>query len=150
MISAKIIKNLRLETGAGVIDCKHALEEAQGDFQKAKQILEKGAKIVAQKKSKRQASQGLVECYCHGNKIGVVLELNCESDFASKTQEFKNLAHEIVLQITSMNPRDLDELLKSNYIRDESQSIQNLLEQTTAKIGENIQIKRFSRLELGE
>ena len=150
MISALEIQKLRTETDAGVIDCKNALEKAQGDFSKAKIILEKEAKIVAQKKQGRSVSQGLIECYCHGGKIGVVLELNCESDFVARNSEFQNLAHEIALQIASMNPKDTDELLASLYIRDESLSIQSLIEKTIAKVGENIQIKRFNRLVLGE
>lgn len=150
MISAEVIAKLRAETGAGVMDCKKALDESKGDFEKAKLILKDNAQAIAKKKSDRSAKQGLIECYCHGGKVGVVLEINCESDFVAINEEFKNLAHEIAMQIASMNPKDVKELLKGNYIRDDSMTIEELLHQAIGKIGENIQIKRFERFELGE
>ena len=150
MISAEIIAKLRSETGTGVMDCKKALEESSGDYEKAKKFLANNAQAIAKEKQDRSAKQGLIECYCHSGKIGVVLELNCETDFVARNDEFQTLAHEIAMQIASMNPKNLDELLKSNYIRDESQTIKSLIEQAIGKIGENIQIKRYERFELGE
>src|SRR3990167_1298378 len=149
MISAEIIARLRVETGAGVMDCKQALENSGGDYEKAKQILSQNAQAIAKKKAERSAKQGVVECYCHGGKIGVILELNCETDFVARNEEFKNLAHELAMQITSMNPGNVDDLMSENYIRDESLTIKQLVEQTIAKTGENIQVKRFARYELG-
>lgn len=150
MISAQDIAKLRAETGAGVIDCKKALEEAGGDFEKAKKFLANNAESIAKKKSERAANQGLIECYCHNGKIGVIVELACESDFVARNDEFENLAHELAMQIASMNPQDIDELMRGPYIRDESMTIKNLIEQAIGKIGENIQLKRFVRFELRE
>lgn len=150
MISAEVVAKLRTETGAGVMDCKNALEETGGDYEKAKKILANNAQAIAKKKAEREAKQGLIECYCHGGKIGVILEINCESDFVAKNELFKNLAHEVAMQIASMNPKNVEELMQGQYIRDEALTIQNLIEQVIAKIGENIQIKRFQRYELGE
>ena len=150
MISAEVIAKLRSETGAGVMDCKQALEQSSGDYEKAKQILSQNAQAIAKKKAERSAKQGVVECYCHGGKIGVILELNCETDFVARNEEFKNLAHELAMQIASMNPGNVDDLMSENYIRDESLTIKQLVEQTIAKTGENIQVKRFARYELGE
>jgi elongation factor Ts len=150
MITAEDIKKLRLETGAGVMDSKKALEEAKGNFEKAKQILAQNAQAIAKKKSDRATKHGLIETYLHAQKVGVLLEINCESDFVARNDEFKNLSHEIAMQIASMNPKDIDELLSQNYIRDDKLTIKNLVEQATAKIGENIRVKRFCRFELGE
>jgi len=150
MISKDLIAKLRAETGAGVMDCKKALEETKGDFEKAKKILALNAQTIAKKKQDRAAKQGLIECYCHGGKIGVILELNSETDFVARNDEFKNLAHELVMQIASMNPKDIAELMEETYIRDESMRVKDLVEQVISKTGENIQVKRFERFELGE
>ena len=149
-MDAKLVARLRAETGAGVMDCKKALEESRGDFEKAKAILENNAAAIAKKKSERSANQGLIECYCHGGKIGVLLELACETDFVAKNEEFKNLAHDLSMQVVSMNPKNIEELFSGAYIKDESLTIKKLIEQTVGKIGENIQVKRFIRYELGE
>lgn len=150
MISAEDVKNLRIKTGAGVMDCKKALEEAGGDFEKAQKILASNAQAIAKKKAERSTEQGLVEAYIHAGKIGVLLEIACESDFVVRNAEFKDLAHNIAMQIASMNPKDLSELFAGSYIKDEAMTIKDLVDQATAKIGENIQIKRFIRYELGE
>lgn len=150
MISAQDVAQLRLQTGAGVIACKKALEDAGGDFQKAKEILAASAEAMAKKKSEREAKQGIIDCYLHNGKIGVLLELSCESDFVAKNTEFKDLAHHLAMQIASMNPQDVAELLGEVYIKDEAMTIKNLIDQAIQKIGENIQVKRFIRYELGE
>ncbi len=150
MISAEVIKKLRLETGAGVIACKEALEKAGGGFEKAKKILAENAEAIAKKKSERESKQGIISCYLHNGKIGVLLELSSESDFVAKNAEFKDLAHQLAMQIASMNPQDVAELLSEVYIKDETVTIKNLIDQAIQKIGENIQIKRFIRYELGE
>lgn len=150
MISAQVIKDLRLKTGAGVMDCKKALEEAKGDFEKAQKILASNAQAIARKKAERSTKQGLIEAYIHAGKIGVLLEIACESDFVVRNSEFKDLSHNIAMQIASMNPKDLPELLSGSYIKDEAMTVKDLVDQATAKIGENIQIKRFIRYELGE
>jgi len=150
MISSELVARLRAETGGGVMDCKKALEKTGCDFEKAKQILVSHAQVIAQKKQERSVKQGLIECYCHSGKIGVVLELNCETDFVARNAEFKTLAKDLAMQIASMNPKNLEDLLASNFIKDESSTVQALIEQAVAKTGENIQIKRFVRYELGE
>ena len=150
MNSAEDIAKLRVETGAGVMDCKKAFEKANGDFEKAKKILADNAQAIAKKKHDRSAKQGIIECYLHGSRIGVLLEINCESDFVARNEEFKKLAKEIAMQIASMNPKNVEELLEENYIRDESLTIKDLITQAIGKIGENIQVKRFVRYELGE
>ncbi|MCL5407490.1 MAG: elongation factor Ts [Patescibacteria group bacterium] len=108
------------------------------------------SQAIAQKKAERSTNQGLVEAYVHAGKIGVLLEIACESDFVVRNAEFKDLAHNLAMQIASMNPKDLPELLAGSYIKDEAMTIKDLIDQATAKIGENIQIKRFIRYELGE
>ena len=150
MISSQEIAKLRAVTGAGVIACKQALEEAGGDFERAQKILASNAESIAQKKAERSAKQGLIEGYVHAGKIGVLVELNCESDFVARNAEFKELAHEIAMQIASMNPQDVTVLMEEPYIRDETKTIKNLIDEKIATIGEKIQVKRFLRLELGE
>jgi len=149
-MSAQDIAKLREETGAGVMECKRALEESQGDFQKAKDILAKSAEAIAKKKAERATKAGLIECYCHAGKIGVLLEIVCESDFVAKNEDFKMLAHNVAMQIASMAPSDVDDLLAQEYIMDSSLTIDKYLKSLILKIGENIQIKRFVRFELGE
>ena len=150
MASAQDIAKLRLETGAGVMDCKKAIDESDGDYEQAKKILSVNAQAIAKKKAERSAKQGLIECYCHSGKIGVVLELNCETDFVARNDEFKALAKDLAMQIASMNPKDVDELLAEEFIKDPSVKVKDLVEQLIGKVGENIQIKRFIRYELGE
>lgn len=144
------IKKLREQTGAGIADCKEALKESNGDMSKAKQWLKKKGFDKAKSKSDKEVKSGMVEVYSHGGKVGVLVELLCETDFVARTDEFKNLAHELSLQIAAMNPKDIDSLLDQEYIRDQSLTIENLIKQTMAKLGENIVIKRFVRFEIGE
>ena len=145
------LKQLRAETSAGVADCRQALEDANGDFEKAKKlILERGLEKAAKKEGK-ETSQGVVESYVHaGGKVGVLVELRCETDFVARTDEFKHLAHEIALQIAAMNPKDVKELMDSAHIRDASKTITDLVKGTIAKVGENITVARFTRMQLGE
>lgn len=147
-ISAQDIKTLREKTQAGFSDCKMALEEAGGDMKKAEEILKKKGFEKAAKKSDRETKAGLVEAYVHGGRIGVLVSLLCETDFVARTDEFKHLAHEIALQVSSMNPKDVSALLKQEYIRDSSKTIEDLIKETIAKVGENIQIGEFKRSEI--
>lgn len=150
-ISAKDVKKLRVETGAGVMDARKALIEADGDFTKSKEILKtKGTEVVA-KKVDRTTSQGLVEAYVHaGGKVGSMVYLACETDFVAKTDEFKTLAKELSMQVAAMNPKDADELLKQEYIRDSGKTVNQLIGETIAKTGENIQVKKIARFSLGD
>jgi elongation factor Ts len=149
MISIDQIKKLRKETGISISECKKALEEAKGDFNLAKEILKKWGKEFAQKQSKREVKEGIIATYLHPNKkIGVILELNCETDFVARSKDFQDLAHELCLQIAAMNPQDIDSLFSQPWIRDEKKIIKDLFDQYIAKLGENISLKRFTRYEL--
>ncbi len=146
----KLLKQLRNETSASIADCRMALEESNNDYEKAKEWLKKRGLERAEKKSDRETSQGLVESYVHNGRVGVLLEILCETDFVARTDDFKKLAHEIAMQVSAMNPENIDVLLKQEYIRDSSQTIEQLIKTTIGKLGENIQVKRFSRIALGE
>ena len=148
-ISLDLLKKLREETQSGVSDCRQALEDTDGNFDKAKKLLlERGIEKAAKKEGK-ETSQGIVEAYVHQGKVGVLVELRCETDFVARTDEFKNLAHEIALQVCSMNPKNVQELLKEPYIRDPKLTIADLVKQVVAKVGENITVARLTRVELG-
>lgn len=149
-ISLDQLKKLRAETSAGVSDCRQALEDARGDYEKAKKILlERGVEKAA-KKANRDTGSGLMESYVHAGKVGVLVEVKCETDFVAKTDDFKILAHEIALQIAAMSPKDTKALLESPYIRDGQKTMESLVKETIAKLGENITIGKFTRLVLGE
>lgn len=144
------IKEFREQTGAGIADCRQALEESKGDMEKAKEVIRKKGLNRVSFKSDREVKTGIVETYSHGGKVGVLVELLCETDFVVKTEDFKQLAHEISLQIASMRPESVEELLKQEYIRDNSQTINDLIKTVIGKLGENIQVGRFERIGLGE
>ena len=172
-ITADDIKRLREETSCGVIDCKKALEEAKGDFSKAKELLRKRGLEMAAKKSDRLAKEGRVEAYIHhGNKIGVVVEVNCETDFVARSEDFCKFTRDVALHIAALNPKyvkkedvpadvlareaDKEAYIKANcllaqaYVKDPGKNIQDLLNELVAKIGENIVIGRFVRYKVGE
>jgi elongation factor Ts len=147
MISIDQIKKLREETEVSVGECKKALLEANGDFGKAKEILRKMGKELAEKKGSREANQGIIDCYVHPNKkIGVLLELNCETDFVAESPDFKNLAHEICLQVAGFP--DETPLLDQSWIKDPSKTIKDLISECVAKLRENIVVKRSVKYEL--
>ena len=195
-ITTEQIKELREATGAGILDCRKALEQAGGDFEKAVNYLREKGLAKAAKRSDREASEGFLELYSHGGgRVGVMVEVNCETDFVARSDTFRSFAHEVALQIAAAAPqyvreedipaeviererqiaqgRALEEgkpeavieriisgrlekfkdevcLLRQAYIRDENQTIENLLHQNVAAIGENIIIRRFVRWEMGE
>ncbi len=157
------IKALRAETGAGVMDCRQALTEADGDMEQARLALRAKGVATAAKRADKTAGQGLIHSYIHGGRIGVLVDLRCETDFVAKTEQFKNLAHDIAMQIASMNPPavsadDLDAdadtdavaLLDQEFIRDGSQTIADRINDVVAAIGERIEVARFTRYEMGE
>lgn len=150
MYSIEDVKKLREATEMSIMDIKSALTESNGDFVQAREILKKRGAEISAKKSDRTASEGLVESYSHQGRIGVLVEVNSETDFVARNPEFKELAHELALQISAMNPTDVEDLLEQEYIRDASQKVRDLLQQKISKLGENIVIKRFIRFELGE
>ena len=195
-ITTEQIKQLREATGAGILDCRKALEQADGDYKKALDFLREKGLATAAKRSERRASEGVIELYSHGNgRVGVMVEVNCETDFVARSDAFRNLAHEIALQIAASSPlyireEDIPEdvlkheeeiaaakareegkkdaviprivegsikkfkeenvLLLQSYIRDESKTIRDLINDTVVPTGENIVVRRFQRWALGE
>lgn len=160
-ISAAAVKELREKTGAGIMDCKRALTDSNGDMEKAAEALRLKGLTRHLKVAGRTANQGLIESYIHtGGRIGSLVELNCETDFVARTDEFRTLAREIAMQVASMDPRDLgsmdgegegDEtlLLDQSYIRNPAKTIRELVREAIGKLGENIQVSRFARFEVG-
>ncbi|HEX8966150.1 MAG TPA: translation elongation factor Ts [Patescibacteria group bacterium] len=148
-IDLSLLKKLREETSASVSDCRRALEESNGSYEKALEWLKKRAAEKAEKKADRETGEGLVEPYIHQNgKIGVLVEILCETDFVARTDDFKKLAHEVAMQIAAMNPKDVEDLLTQPFIKDPGMTIQELVKQTIGKLGENITVKKFARLEI--
>jgi elongation factor Ts len=195
-ITSQMVKELREKTGCGMMDCKRALEKSEGDIQKAIDILREQGMATAAKKAGRIAKEGIIYSYIHpGDKLGVLVEINCETDFVARTEDFKNLAKDVAMQVAATNPlvisrvelkeetiqkekdiyraqaksegkpeKILDKivegklekyfqevcLLEQAFIKDEDRSIHDRLNETIAKLGENITIKRFVRFRLGE
>jgi elongation factor Ts len=149
-ISIDQLKKLRIETMAGIADCRTALDDAGGDYEKAKKLLTERGLEKASKKSDRKTTEGYIESYTHSTgKVGVLVEIRCETDFVAENEEFRKLAHEIALQISAMEPENVKALLAMPYIRDASITMESLVKHTIAKIGENITIARFIRYKLG-
>jgi elongation factor Ts len=195
-ISAEQVKELRDATGAGILDCRKALEQAGGDLEKAMEVLRERGLAKAAKRAEREASEGYLDLYSHGDgRVGVMVEVNCETDFVARSEAFRTFAHEVALQVAANDPQYIDVedipddvlarqreeahkfalqegkpehvaerivegrlekfkdevcLLRQAYIRDDSITIQDLLNQNIAAIGENIVIRRFVRWEVGE
>jgi len=195
-ISAQQVKELRDKTGAGMMDCKRALQETNGDIDEAVEVLRKRGMAKAEKRAGREANEGVITSYIHpGGRIGVLLELNCETDFVAKTDEFQDLAYDLAMQIAAMNPLAIDRdrmddtvvekekaifkeqasqegkpehivekiidgrlekffkevtLLEQPFIKDTDKSVDQLINEAVAKLGENIAVNRYVRYELGE
>lgn len=148
-ISFGEIKKLREETGAPVLEIKKALEEARGDGKKAREILKRSGFERAAKKAERETKAGVVETYIHSTKnSGATVVMVTETDFVARTDEFRNLAREVAMQVTAMNPKDEKELLKQPYIRDPEKTIGDLVKENIAKFGENIKVKEFKRFKV--
>lgn len=196
MISKEMVKALRERTGAGVLDCKRALEETGGDLEEATRLLRQRGLAIAAKKAGRVAEEGLVEAYIHaGGRLGALVEINCETDFVARTEEFQRLAHDLAMQVVASNPHylrpedipsevieekkrlflsELQEqnkpehllerivegkmeryydrvcLLRQPFIKDEGLTVEEVITEGIAKLGENIVVRRFVRYELGE
>jgi elongation factor Ts len=157
-ISANTVKELRTKTGAGIMDCKRALQDSNGNMDKATELLRQRGLASSSKVAGREAKQGLIESYIHtGGRIGALVEVNCETDFVARTDEFRTLAREIAMQVASMNPTtvgsmeedDGEGLLSQEYIRDSRKTIRDLIKETIAQVRENIQVSRFMRFEVG-
>ncbi len=142
------IQKLRGITNAGVMECKKALEDAGGDFDKAVSLIHKRGLIRAEKKGERTTGAGLLHSYIHNERVGVLLELRCETDFVARNPMFKELAHDLAMHIVAMSPADVDDLMKQNYVKDDALVIENLVKSVIAKLGENIKVEKFCRYEL--
>ncbi len=170
MASSADVARLRADTGAGVMDCKRALDETGGDFERAKALIAERGLAKAESKADREAKEGVVESYVHaGGRIGALVELSSETDFVARTPEFRELARSIAMQVAAMSPHYVSEeelpkelpesergksatdlvLLKQPYIKDASKTIGDLVTQFAAKTGENVHVRRFARFELG-
>jgi elongation factor Ts len=149
-INAADIKKLREKTGARVMDCKKALEEAKGDFKKAEKLVEEKGLKRAEKTKDREVKVGFIASYVHGNAtVASMVKLLCETDFVAANDEFRSLGKSIAMQIASMNPKDKEELLKQEFIKDPSVTIEDLLKKLSGKIGEKMEIGEFTRYEIG-
>lgn len=142
------ISKLREVTGAGVMDCKQALDEAGGDFDKAAELIRERGVVIAEKKGGRKTGAGVLESFVHNGRVGVLLELRTETDFVARSEQFLELAHELAMQIAAMAPEDVEFLLKQPYIKDESKKVGDVIKSVIAKVGENIKVERFCRYEL--
>jgi elongation factor Ts len=165
-ISASLVKELRSQSGAGVMDCRNALAKTDGDITKALELLKEQGIVKAQKKASRTASKGLVEAYIHtGGRIGAMVEINCETDFVARTQQIKTLAHDLAMQVCASSPvcvnqeelpagSDVDPvvacLMLQPFIKSPDKTIKDIVTEAIARIGENIKVTRFARFELGE
>jgi len=165
-VAVELVKALRDKTGAGIMDCKTSLEATGGDLEKAEQILAEKGVATAAKKAQRETNEGLVEAYIHsGGRIGALVEVNCETDFVARTDDLKQLAHDLAMQVAAMAPLYVDEdeipegadhnpqevcLLKQSFIRDLDVTVQDLVNQAVGKLGENIRVRGFARFALGE
>lgn len=165
-ITTDSVKDLRGQSGAGIMECHNALLETEGDMEKAIELLKQQSFYKVEKKKSRATSQGLIEAYIHtGGRIGAVIEVNCETDFVARTDEFKELAHNLAMQIAAMTPQYVSSeeipegadveakatcLLLQSYIKNPDMTVQDVIDETIARVGENIKVGRFTRFELGE
>ncbi len=149
MISAEIVKELRTKTGASMMECKKALEETRGDLAAAEAVLSRRGAEIAENKAERQTRSGLVASYVHANqKIGVLLEINCETDFVARNEIFQALAHDLCLQIAASPAANVEELLEQPFIKDPAKCVRDLLNDVVGKLGENIKVGKFIRFEI--
>lgn len=143
------IQAMREKTGLGILDLKKALEASNGDEAGALEYLKNKGIAIAEKRAERATGQGVVVSYVHAGRIGALLALNCETDFVARTDDFKDLAKDLVMQVASMAPENAEDLLAQDFIKDPSKTIESLITEMIAKTGENIRIGKFSRITLG-
>jgi elongation factor Ts len=147
-IKTEDVQKLREITGAGVMDCKRALSESGGDFDKAIELIRERGLAKVEKRAGREAGAGLVHSYVHNGRIGVLVDLRAETDFVVRSDPFRDLAHELAMQIAAAAPQDIEELLKQPYIKDETRAVKDLVNEVIAKVGENIKVNKFYRIEI--
>jgi elongation factor Ts len=146
----KEVKRLKALTGVGLTDAKAALESAGGDFDKALAAMRKKGLTKAEKRGEREARAGLVGTYNHDGRIGVMVEVNCETDFVARNEIFTTLVKDLAMHIAASEPKDIDELLKQPYVKNPDQTVGDYVKDHNARLGENIVVRRFSRIALGE
>ena len=165
-VDVTLVRTLRDQTGAGIMDCKQALEDSGGDIEQAAQALREKGVASATKRVGRETNEGVIETYLHtGGRVGAMVELGCETDFVARTEEFQKLAHDIALQVAAMDPVyvDVDEieegddrpqaqiaLMLQPFIKNNSSSVGDMVKELAGKVGENIKVGRFTRLAVGE
>lgn len=142
------VAKLRELTGAGVVECKKALDEAEGDFDRAKDIIFERGIARAEKKSERATGAGLLEAYIHNGRVSVMLELRCETDFVARNEKFQALAHDIAMHIAAMDPSNVEELYAQQYVKDPSMTVEELVKNLIGTIGENMKVEKFARFEI--
>lgn len=140
------VQRLRDMTGAGVMECKKALDDAKGNFDEALNLVRERGLVKVEKRSEREAGAGLIESYVHNGRIGVLLDLRAETDFVVRSADFQALAKELVMQIAADEPENVEALLAQPYLRDESKTIDALVKEVAARVGENIRVNGFQRL----
>jgi elongation factor Ts len=144
------LKQLREETGARIMDCKKALEETEGDLAEAKEFIADKYLSRAEKKQDRATKEGYIASYVHNNgKVGALVEVQCETDFVARNEEFRTMARDLAMQVAAMNPADIEELLEQEFIKDPSMDIETYVKSVSGKIGERMVVSRISRLEVG-
>jgi elongation factor Ts len=149
-VDIKEVKRLKNLTGVGLTDAKSALEEANGDFDKALQAMRKKGLTKAEKRGEREARAGLVGTYNHDGRIGVLVEVNCETDFVARNEIFTGLVKDLSMHIAASEPKDVDELMEQPFVKDPSKTVGEYVKDHNARLGENIVVRRFSRIALGE
>jgi elongation factor Ts len=149
-ITAADVKKLRQETGAGMMDCKKALEATNGDFSKAQEILREKSLIKADKKADRETKEGYIASYVHNNnKTAALVEILCETDFVARNEDLQKMGNNVAMQVVAMNPENVTELLSQDYIRDSKITVEELVKQTSGLLGEKLVVNRFTRYEIG-
>lgn len=142
------VQKLREVTGAGVVECKKALDEAGGDFDAAVKIIHERGLAKVEKRAGREAGAGLIYSYVHNDRIGVLVDVRAETDFVVRSEPFRVLARELAMQISAMAPENVEVLLKQPYVRDESKTVEDLVRDVITRVGENVKIANFSRMEI--
>lgn len=142
------VAKLREMTGSGIVECKKALDEAEGDLDRAKDILFERGIARAEKKSDRATGAGLLEAYIHNGRVAVILELRCETDFVARNDKFKELAHDLAMHIAAINPETVEEMYTQPFVKDPSMTVEGLVKNMIGTIGENMKVEKFVRFEI--
>lgn len=149
--TASDVKKLREETGAGMMDCKKALDEANGNFEEAKEVVRQRGLALAEKKADRETKEGYIASYVHANnKVAALVEILCETDFVARNDEFQTMARDVAMHVVAMNPENVEALLADQFVKDPDKTVEELVKGVSGKIGEKFVVNRFVRYEVGE